>query len=385
MAKVTTVTVQGLLTNPTSAANNINSNFDAVAAAIENTLSRDGTTPNQMLADLDMNNNDISNVGNLGVDRIDAMSVYIDGVPVVPGSSGGGGGSSTVTSVAGRTGDVVLTKTDVGLGSVDNTSDINKPVSIAQQDALDLHMVRANNLSDVNNVGFALLNLGGTATGIALFTAVDAAAGRSAIAASPLASPTFTGVPAAPTAAPGTNTTQLASTAFVTAAVSALSGVYQPINTALSSIAGSGTTGMMARVDGNTVTNRTITAGIGLAVTNGSGVSGNPTIGESAPFTALTSGTTVSIDFTTSKNFGVTLNVSGTLANNSGTYSIGQTGYILVNQDATGSRTWSYGSDYKWAAGTPGVLSTGVNAQDMLKYTILGNNRVLLELVKGIA
>lgn len=36
-----------------------------------------------------------------------------------------------------------------------------------------------------------------------------------------IASPTFTGVPAAPTAAPGTNTTQLATTAFVTAAVSA--------------------------------------------------------------------------------------------------------------------------------------------------------------------
>lgn len=36
-----------------------------------------------------------------------------------------------------------------------------------------------------------------------------------------LASPTFTGVPAAPTATPGTNTTQLATTAFVAAAVSA--------------------------------------------------------------------------------------------------------------------------------------------------------------------
>jgi hypothetical protein len=35
----------------------------------------------------------------------------------------------------------------------------------------------------------------------------------------PLASPTFTGVPAAPTASPGTNTTQLATTAFVEAAV----------------------------------------------------------------------------------------------------------------------------------------------------------------------
>lgn len=36
-----------------------------------------------------------------------------------------------------------------------------------------------------------------------------------------LASPTFTGVPSVPTATPGTNTTQIASTAFVTAAVSA--------------------------------------------------------------------------------------------------------------------------------------------------------------------
>jgi hypothetical protein len=38
----------------------------------------------------------------------------------------------------------------------------------------------------------------------------------------PLASPTFTGTPAAPTATPGTNTTQLATTAFVTAALQAV-------------------------------------------------------------------------------------------------------------------------------------------------------------------
>jgi hypothetical protein len=42
-----------------------------------------------------------------------------------------------VTSVAGRTGAVTLTKTDVGLANVDNTSDANKPVSTAQQTALD--------------------------------------------------------------------------------------------------------------------------------------------------------------------------------------------------------------------------------------------------------
>ena len=45
---------------------------------------------------------------------------------------------NTVTSVSGRTGAVTLTKTDVGLGNVDNTSDANKPISTATQAALDL-------------------------------------------------------------------------------------------------------------------------------------------------------------------------------------------------------------------------------------------------------
>lgn len=47
---------------------------------------------------------------------------------------GSGGG---VTSVNTRTGDVLLTKSDVGLSSVDNTSDLNKPVSNATQTAIN--------------------------------------------------------------------------------------------------------------------------------------------------------------------------------------------------------------------------------------------------------
>lgn len=44
---------------------------------------------------------------------------------------------SPVSSVNGYTGIVVLGKSDVGLGSVDNTADADKPVSTATQDALD--------------------------------------------------------------------------------------------------------------------------------------------------------------------------------------------------------------------------------------------------------
>lgn len=47
-----------------------------------------------------------------------------------------------VTSVNGQTSDVVLTKGNVGLGNVDNTSDKNKPISTATQKALDAKQVK---------------------------------------------------------------------------------------------------------------------------------------------------------------------------------------------------------------------------------------------------
>lgn len=64
-----------------------------------------------------------------------------------------------VTSVAGRTGAVVLTKTDVGLANVDNTSDVNKPVSTAQAAADALNLKIASNLADLANAATARTNL----------------------------------------------------------------------------------------------------------------------------------------------------------------------------------------------------------------------------------
>lgn len=53
-----------------------------------------------------------------------------------------------VTSVAGKTGAVTLVKADVGLGNVDNTSDLTKPVSADQQAAIDLKMTQHNAAAD---------------------------------------------------------------------------------------------------------------------------------------------------------------------------------------------------------------------------------------------
>lgn len=57
--------------------------------------------------------------------------------------------SSPVQSVAGKIGVVTLDKSDLGLSNVDNTSDINKPISTAVQTAINL---KENNLNKSTNI-----------------------------------------------------------------------------------------------------------------------------------------------------------------------------------------------------------------------------------------
>lgn len=69
MAKLVTSPIASIAGDTTSATA-INSNFAAVVTAMEKTLSRDGTTPNQMTADLDLNTNDILNVGTISAETV---------------------------------------------------------------------------------------------------------------------------------------------------------------------------------------------------------------------------------------------------------------------------------------------------------------------------
>lgn len=78
---------------------------------------------------------------------------------------------NTVTSVAGKTGAVSLVKADVGLSNVDNTSDLNKPISTATQTALNTKQdnlgYTAENIANKGaNNGYASLdNAGKVPTG----------------------------------------------------------------------------------------------------------------------------------------------------------------------------------------------------------------------------
>ena len=119
-----------------------------------------------------------------------------------------------------------ITKSMVGLGSVDNTADTAKPVSTEQQTALDLKA----NLASPTFTGTVVLPIGTVTSGMILDgTIVDADINASAAIAqskisglstslglkADLASPALSGVPTAPTAAANTNTTQIATTAYV--------------------------------------------------------------------------------------------------------------------------------------------------------------------------
>jgi len=82
------------------------------------------------------------------VDKVSGQSLMTDAERVKLGGVATGAQVNTVTSVVGRTGEILLAKADVGLPLADNTPDIAKPVSAAQQSAISARVA----VSDVLDV-----------------------------------------------------------------------------------------------------------------------------------------------------------------------------------------------------------------------------------------
>ena len=83
------------------------------------------------------------------------------------------------------------------------------------------------------------------------------------------------------------------------------------------------------------------------------------------------------LDFDANQNFVLTATGNITLANPS-TETVGQTGFIAIIQDGTGSRTLTLGTDYESPAGGGITLTTTANATDVLPYVVIAANRVAL-------
>ena len=164
MAKRPTLTDLTSLTN-SSNINAINQNWDAIQTAFDNTLSLDGSTPNAMNADLDLNGNSLLNVDTLDVDGLTLNGQTVTGLATVPKWRG-----AWVTSTSYAKNDLVKTNGNVYICLVAHTSgtfatDLTAlkwelMVSKGDSGAGTGDLVSTNNLSDVANPATSRSNLG---------------------------------------------------------------------------------------------------------------------------------------------------------------------------------------------------------------------------------
>lgn len=85
----------------------------------------------------------------------------------------------------------------------------------------------------------------------------------------------------------------------------------------------------------------------------------------------------VTLDFSTNQNFVLTLTGNVTLDNPT-TETVGQSGFIVFIQDATGGRTVSLGTDYETAGGSGITLSSTASTTDIVPYVVAASGRILL-------
>ena len=165
MAKRPTLTDLTSLTN-SSAINTLSQNWDAIQTAFDNTLSLDGSTPNAMNSDIDLNGNSLLNVDTLDVDGLTLNGQTVTGLATVPQwrnawASGQGYIVNDLVKTAGNVYICLVAHTAGGDFSADLTAgnwELFVPKGDSGSGTGDL--VSTNNLSDVANPATSRTNLG---------------------------------------------------------------------------------------------------------------------------------------------------------------------------------------------------------------------------------
>jgi hypothetical protein len=107
-------------------------------------------------------------------------------------------------------------------------------------------------------------------------------------------------------------------------------------------------------------------------------------LNNSGAYVGLTDAATINWDMATGINFSVTLAGNRTLANPTNVV-VGRSGVLKVVEDATGSRTLSYGANYVFDSSVAPAISTTASKENYLFYHCVTASRILITLAaKGV-
>jgi len=97
----------------------------------------------------------------------------------------------------------------------------------------------------------------------------------------------------------------------------------------------------------------------------------------------LTDATTITMNLAQTNNFTVTLGGNRALANATNFVS-GQSGFLVIRQDGTGSRTLSFGTGWRFPSNSAPTLTTTASAVDLLVYSSRDSGNLVAQLITNV-